>query len=87
MRLENGPVFRKVIIPWYDSDALCIALLFFSVVILVFAVFGIQVAFAEAAFHTYAWLPVLLGALSLFTAVSVITRLIRRLAGRRGNEP
>lgn len=83
MRLEQGPVFRKAIIPWYDSDALCIALLVFSVVVLGFSVVGIQVAWAETAFHAFAWLPVILGTLAFFVAISVMIRLFRRLSERR----
>ena len=78
MRLDPNPSFRRIIPPWYDSDALCYAVIVFMLVVFCFSLTGISVAREADAFSDHLWLPVLLSAMSLWVLVTTILRLIRR---------
>ena len=78
MRLDQNPLFRRVIVPWYDSNTACLILLFTMLVVLCFAVAGVWVAVDTPAYQGYWWLPALLLVLSLLVVVSVAVRLIKR---------
>lgn len=78
---DQNPLFRKVILPWYDTDAACILTGIFMMFVFGFALAGISVAneMPEGARHV--WLPGLLLALSALGVVTVLVRLCRRHAG------
>jgi hypothetical protein len=78
MQLDQNPVFRDVIVPWYDSDTLCFISIIFSVLVILFGIAGATVAYETAEFHGYLWVPLLLVFLSAGVAVSIATRLIKR---------
>ncbi len=78
MRLDQNPLFRRVIVPWYDSNTACLVLLFAMLAVLLFAVAGIWVAVDTPAYQGYWWLPVLLLGFSLLVIVSVAIRLVKR---------
>ncbi len=82
MKLGQTPVFRKAIIPWYDSDAVCIGLILFAVAVILFAVAGISVAKDTPAYAGYIWVPVLLAVLAAAVLVSTGSRLVRRAIDR-----
>ena len=82
MRLHQNPVFRKVIIPWYDSDKTCFLMIFLMIVVLLFGVLGILVASETYEYHEYIWLPITLVILSSTVIVSTIIRLIKRYSIR-----
>jgi hypothetical protein len=78
MRLDPNPLFRKVITPWYDSNAVCGLLLVVMVAVAFFSIIGWVTARQNVSYHGYTWVPVTLLVLSLAVIVSVIVRLIHR---------
>lgn len=78
MRFNPNPVFRKAIVPWYDSETVCIAVIVFMFIVLLFGCAGIFVAREQLAYHKYTWAPLLLVILSGGVIVSTAIRLIRR---------
>ncbi len=85
MQLEN-PLFRKVIVPWYDSDFACIATIVFMAVIFLFSLTGISVALKVASYGDHTWVPVLLLIMSLLVLVSNFGRLITRITARMSSD-
>ena len=53
MRLDPNPLFRRAIIPWYDSTALCAVLIVAMVVLVIFSITGIMVARSNPAYHGF----------------------------------
>jgi hypothetical protein len=82
MRLDQNPVFRKTIIPWYDSEAVCIGVIVLMLIVFLFGVVGISVSREHAEYHGYTWIAVLLVILSGGVIFSTIIRLIKRHARR-----
>ena len=79
--MAPSPVFRKPILPWYDTNAACILLLVFMAVVLLFGLGGLRVAATNPQYRDYLALPILLVVLSGIGTVSVLIRLIRRRFG------
>ena len=82
MRLEKNPVFRKVIIPWYDSETLCFISIFFMFCVYLFSVMGIQVAGEKIDTIGYVWVPIFLVIMSGGVIISITIRLARRYMNR-----
>lgn len=78
MKIDPNPLFRKVIAPWYDSNAVCWILLVVMLAIALFSGVGISVAQSLPDYHHHLWVPVTLLLLSLVAAGSVVYRLIKR---------
>ena len=78
MRLVHHLSFRKVIIPWYDTNPACYITIGFLLPVLLFSLVGISVAQSLPSPATYLWVPVLLAALSTLVLVRTVVRLIRR---------
>jgi hypothetical protein len=78
MRIDQNPLFRKSINPWYDSEAACIGIIIFMFIVFVFGCIGISVAREDAEFHGYVWIAVLLLVMSGGVILSTILRLIKR---------
>jgi uncharacterized membrane protein YfcA len=78
MRLDPNPLFRKIIIPWYDSPPVCWALLSAMVVLVVFSITGILVAEYNTEYKGFVWVPVVLLLLSLYLLLSLSVRMVRR---------
>ena len=78
MQLDPNPSFRRVIPPWYDTDALCWAVLLLMSVVVLFALAGVSVALSHPAFFGHLWLPLLLAAMSLSVLVATALRMFRR---------
>ncbi len=87
MRLDPNPLFRRIIMPWYDSTPLCWCLLIAMVALVLFSLAGVMVAMDNPAYGRYAWMPWTLLTLSLFVAVSLSVRLIRRSLPNRDQVP
>jgi hypothetical protein len=68
VRLDPNPLFRRIIMPWYDSTPLCWLLLLFMVV----------VALENPAYHRHQWVPWTLLVMSTGVGISVSIRLYRR---------
>ena len=78
MHIDQNPVHRKVIIPWYDSDSVCLITVVLMLVVCLFGFTGISVAQGEPAFAKHMIIPILLVALSGVVIVSITIRLIKR---------
>jgi hypothetical protein len=82
MRIEQSPVFRKVIVPWYDSEPVCLALLGFLAFVIFFSSMGISVASEIERYRPFVWVPFLLVTMSCAVIASIVIRLVRRHAYR-----
>ncbi|MFC1815170.1 hypothetical protein ACFL0M_04340 [Thermodesulfobacteriota bacterium] len=82
MRLDQNPVFRKVIVPWYDSDAACFIVIICMGFVLLFGFAGFSVAREEAGYHAHIWVPALLVAMCAGVIVSTVIRLTKRYIRR-----
>lgn len=76
MSLDPNPVFRKVIVPWYETKEVCYSLIIFMTIVLLFGGTGVSVALVNPGYHTYLWVPLLLIILSLVVIVSCIRQLL-----------
>ena len=82
MLFEQKPFFRKVIIPWYDSETACLILIVFMFLVCLFGFAGISVARANVEYSQYIWIAVLLVVLSVVVIISTTIRLIKRFTSR-----
>ena len=78
MQLDENPLFRKMIISWYDSNIVCWIFIVFCTVIFVFSLIGIKVALINPLYNDYVWVPCLLGTLCFIVFIKILIRLIRR---------
>ncbi|MFZ7125165.1 MAG: hypothetical protein ACOWWM_03300 [Desulfobacterales bacterium] len=78
MRQGKNPVFRRVIVPWYDSDRACWIVMLIGVSGVLFGAVGMRVALENPEFEGHLWMPALLFILSAVVVVSTAVRLIRR---------
>ena len=78
MRLDQNPVFRKVIVSWYDTEKACGIMIFFMVCVLLFGIGGILVCRENSAYHAYLWVPILLIVLSAGVIISTAIRMTKR---------
>jgi hypothetical protein len=79
---DRNPLFRKIIAPWYDSDAACYVFMLVMLAVLLFSIGGIVVARAHPVYHAHTWLPTLLALMSGSVLVSITIRLIKRYLSR-----
>ena len=82
MRTGRTPLFRNVIVPWYDADTVCYGVIVVMIVILIFSFFGIAAAREVLEYRGYIWVPLLLALMSAGVLVSTIVRLVRRNTNR-----
>jgi hypothetical protein len=82
MRIDQNPLFRKTIISWYDSEAVCIGIIVFMIFVFFFGVIGISVARENVEYHEHVWIAVLLVVMSAAVIFSTTIRLIKRHASR-----
>ena len=80
MRLDQNPVYRKVIVPWYDSEIFYLILIVFLFLVFLFGFIGISVASESPSYRSYIWVPIVLVVLSGGIILSITIRLIRRYA-------
>jgi len=86
MRLQQNPLFRKEIAPWYDSDTSCFIMIGFLLVIFLFSITGISEAYEKIEYHKHVWVPGILAILSGVTIISTLMRLIKRYYKRQTKE-
>jgi hypothetical protein len=82
MRIDQNPLFRKVIVPWYDSESACYIVIFFMVLVFLFGFAGISATRENPAYHEHVWVPVLLVLMSGGVIISTTIRLIKRYSRR-----
>ena len=76
MSLDPNPVFRKMIVAWYESEPACYILIFCMFFVLLFGVAGVSVAVSNPRFADYIWIPVLLIAFSVLVIFSCIFKIM-----------
>lgn len=86
MRLDQNPVYRKVIVPWYDSEIACLVLIGFLFVVFLFGFIGISVAIDKSAYGAYVWIPIALVVMSGGIIISITIRLIIRYANTKNKQ-
>jgi biotin transporter BioY len=86
MRLGQNPLFRKAIVPWYDSETVCLIVILFLVVVFLFGLAGISVARDISEYREHMWVAVLLAVLSGGVVVSTSIRLITRYVRHRSSK-
>jgi hypothetical protein len=82
MRIDQNPVFRKTIVPWYDSESVCIGVIVFMLIVFLFGFVGISVARETVEYYGYVWIAVLLVVMSGIVIFSTTIRLIKRHSRR-----
>ena len=82
MRLDQNPVFRKVIVPWYDSETVCLIVIVCMGVVVIFGFTGIAVARDNLIYLKHIWVPILLVLMSAGVIVSITIRLVKRYLQR-----
>jgi hypothetical protein len=83
MRLEPSAGSRRVIVPWYDADGICIAAMAGLLSVAGFAGVGVWVALSQPDFAPHASLALVLAGAALLPAATIGLRLFRRRRGRR----
>lgn len=83
MRLGHNPLFRKAIVPWYDSETACLIVILFLIVVFVFGLVGISVVRQNIEYREHMWVAVLLTGLSGAVIVSTTIRLVKRYVQHR----
>ncbi len=82
MPSNKNPVFRKAIIPWYNSNSAHIIVIVFMLLVLLFALAGISVSKEYPAYNGYVWVPAILLVFSAGIIIITMTRLIKRFTRR-----
>jgi hypothetical protein len=83
MKLDRQPASRRSIIPWYDSEAVCLVTIILMFFVFIFGFSGLTLTLEMPANAQYAWIPILLMVASGIIIVSTTIRLIKRYAVRR----
>jgi hypothetical protein len=78
MNLDRSPFFRKHYIPWYDTAAVCRIVMGILMLIFLFALSGVTLAWSEPDLVQHVWFPGMLGGLCSFLIVKIGFRLWRR---------
>ena len=78
MPSDKNPVFRKAVIPWYNSKTAYIIVIVLLLLVFLFALAGISVSRENPAFTGYVWVPIILLVLSAGIIITTIARLIKR---------
>jgi hypothetical protein len=78
MPADKNPVFRKAVIPWYNSTAAYVMAVLFMLLVVLFAIAGITVARENPAYQRFIWVPAVLLTLSIAILTTTIIRLIKR---------
>jgi len=82
MPSEKSPVFRKIVIPWYQSKPAYILTIAFMLAVFLVGLVGISVTREYDTYNGYIWVPALLVVLSGCLIITTIIRLIRRYTSK-----
>ena len=83
MKLHQNPSFRKVVIPWYDSDLFCIVICICMAVVFLFSGVGVRVALEHEKYQEHGWVPLVLMVLSGIVLATNVIRVLIRMVRRR----
>ncbi|MFO7964159.1 MAG: hypothetical protein R6U50_09585 [Desulfobacterales bacterium] len=78
MRIDPNPIYRKIIVPWYDSESACFATILSMVPVMLFGISGILISRDPAQYRSPGWIAFLLTGLSGYVIISVSLRLLGR---------
>lgn len=78
MSFDQNPLFRKIIVPWYDSETVCFIVIGLMFFVLIFGVVGISGAYEKVEYREHIWVPILLVITSGLVIVSTAIRLTKR---------
>ena len=78
MLYDEKPIYRKLIVPWYDSVSACFVVIIFMIIVFLFALTGLYVACEKIEHQEYIWVPSLLVLMSTWVFVLILIRLVRR---------
>jgi hypothetical protein len=78
MPADKNPVFRKAVIPWYNSTTTHVIVAIFMLLVFLFAIAGVAVARENPAYQRYIWVPAVLLAMSVAIIATTAIRLIKR---------
>ncbi len=82
MPSEKNPVFRKPVIPWYQSKTAYGLTIAFMLFVFLVGLVGISVTREYETYKSYIWVPAVLVILSGSLIVTNIIRLIRRYTSK-----
>ena len=82
MRYDEKPIYRRLIVPWYDSVTACLLVVLLMALVFLFSLSGISVAGESVEHRAKIWLPVVLLIMSAGVIVSTTVRLFKRLRYR-----
>lgn len=82
MPSDKNPVFRKAIIPWYNSTTVYIIVFIIMLLVVFFALAGISVSRESSAYRGYVWIPATLLAMTAAIIITTAARLIKRYTQR-----
>jgi hypothetical protein len=78
MPVDKNPVFRKAVIPWYNSTGVYVIMIIFMLLVFLFALAGISVAREYPEYQGYVWVPAVLLAMSAGVIITTAARIIKR---------
>jgi hypothetical protein len=78
MQLDQNPVFRKVIAPWYDSEMACWIVIMGMAAVFLFGLAGVSVSKGSPEYREHFWVPVFLLVSSGWVILSTASRLVKR---------
>jgi len=82
MRLDQNPIFREAIVPWYDSETACYVVTAFMLLVFLSGIIGIYTVLSIVEYHEYIWVPAILVIMSGWVIVSTSIRLIKRYVNK-----
>ena len=82
MPSEKSPVFRKPVIPWYQSKTAYILTIVFMLIVFLVGLSGISVTREVDEYNGYVWIPSLLVVLSGCLIIINTIRLVRRYTSK-----
>ena len=82
MRYDEKPVYRKLIVPWYDTKTACLIIIVFMLLVFLFGLVGLSVAGERTEQYAKIWLPFLLIVMSAGIIITTVIRLAKRFRHR-----
>lgn len=86
MKLHKNPSFRKVILPWYDSDLFCLVISICAALLFYFSTTGISLALEDDLYRRYCWVPIMLMLFSGTLLATNLFRILSRMVSRSSEE-
>jgi hypothetical protein len=86
MKLNQNPSFRRVVIPWYDSDLFRLLISVFTALVFCFSTIGVSVGLKNEQYHEHCWVPLLLMVLSGIVLAVNLIRILTGIVNRHAEE-